>query len=147
MDIETILLIIVASMIGMVLVLAAAAAFLWWRIQRSGEKQLAKRIANLDFRDKLTLGGSLFMDRRIPPVTRIVAVALVLYLAMPFDLIPDFIPVLGFLDDFVIVMLGAAIVLRTIPRSVIEEHVARYEYIEGEARPATKGLPDPNARR
>jgi uncharacterized membrane protein YkvA (DUF1232 family) len=147
MDLQSIVLVIAGAVAGFLLLLATAAAFLWWRIQRSGEKQLAKRIARLEFRDKLALGGSVIVDRRIPPITRIVAVALVLYLAMPFDLIPDFIPIIGFLDDFLIVMLGTAIILRTIPRSVIEEHVSRYEYIEGEAHPVMKGLPEAGPRR
>ena len=146
MDLQTILLIILGVMLGVLLLLAGVAAFVWWRIQRSGEKKLAKRILDLEFRDKISLGANLFMDRRIPPWARIVSVALIVYLALPLDIIPDFIPVIGFLDDFLVVLIGAGVVLRSIPRDVLEEHVSRYEYIEGEARPATKRLPDPNAR-
>jgi uncharacterized membrane protein YkvA (DUF1232 family) len=57
----------------------------------------------------------------------VIALALVLYLAMPLDLIPDFIPVIGHLDDLLIVLIGAGLLLRSIPRYVIEEHVSRYE--------------------
>ena len=146
MDLQTILLISLGVMVGFMLLLAGLAAFVWWRIQRSGEKKLAKRILDLEFRDKISLGANLFMDRRIPPWARIVSVALIVYLALPLDIIPDFIPVIGFLDDFLVVLIGAGVVLRSIPRDVLEEHVSRYEYIEGEARPATKRLPDPNAQ-
>jgi uncharacterized membrane protein YkvA (DUF1232 family) len=146
-DLETIVWIILGTIVGFALAIVALAAFVWWRIQRSGEKQFAKRIAALDFGDKLALGGSLFMDRRIPPWARIVAIALVIYLALPLDLIPDFIPVIGFMDDLLIVIIGAGIVLRAVPRDVLEEHIRRYEYIEGEARPVdNRRLPSPRSR-
>jgi uncharacterized membrane protein YkvA (DUF1232 family) len=146
-DFETFVWITLGVVAGLLLAAVAVAAFLWWKIYTSDEKKLARRIAKLDFRDKLSLAGSVFTDARIPPVTRIVAVALVLYLASPLDLIPDFIPVVGFADDLLIVMIGAGFILRTIPREVIVEHVERFEYIEGESRPATKRLPSPGSRR
>lgn len=134
------------GIIGVLLLLVVAlAAFLWWKIYTSDEKKLARRIGKLEFREKLSLAGSLFTDSRIPAVTRIVAVALVLYLASPIDLIPDFIPVVGLLDDLLIVMIGAGFILRTIPRHVIEEHVERFEFIEGESRPG-KQLPSSGRR-
>jgi uncharacterized membrane protein YkvA (DUF1232 family) len=136
------------GIIGVLLLLVVGlAAFLWWKVYTSDEKKLARRIAKLEFGDKLSLAGSVFRDLRIPMVTRIVAVALVLYLASPIDLIPDFIPVVGFLDDLLIVMIGAGFILRTIPRQVIEEHVQRFEYIEGESRPTSEQLPSPGSRR
>ena len=109
------------------LLLIALAAFMLWRIQRSDEKKLAKRIAKLPFFDKISLAGSLFRDGRIPIAPRIIALALVIYIASPIDLIPDFIPVIGYLDDILIVVIGAGLLLRSIPRYILEEHVARYE--------------------
>jgi uncharacterized membrane protein YkvA (DUF1232 family) len=147
MDWQTALLIFVALVVGWLLLLTAVAGFLWWKVYTSDEKKLARRIAKLEFRDKISLAGSVFTDPRIPPLTRVIAVALVVYLASPIDLIPDFIPFIGLVDDLLIVMIGAGFILRTIPRSVIEEHVKRYEFIEGEARSAAKGLPDPANRR
>lgn len=108
-------------------VFAAAGTFVWWRIQTSDEKKLARRIGRLAFGDKLSLGWALFRDERIGVAPRVIALALVLYLAMPLDLIPDFIPVIGHLDDLLIVMIGAALLLRSIPLYVIEEHVGRFE--------------------
>ena len=64
---------------------------------------------------------------RIGVAPRVIALSLVVYLAMPLDLIPDFIPVVGHFDDLLIVMIGAGLLLRSIPRYVIEEHVSRYE--------------------
>ena len=115
-------------LIGVAMViLAIGAAFVAWRVWRSDERRLAKRIGKLKFRDKLALGRDLFRDPRVPVWARIVAVALVLYLASPIDLLPDFIPVIGLLDDLLIVMVGAGLLLRAVPAYVIEEHVERYE--------------------
>jgi uncharacterized membrane protein YkvA (DUF1232 family) len=143
MDWQTVLLIFLGLVAAWVVFLTAVAAFLWWRIYTSDEKKLARRIGKLDFGDKLSLAGSLFTDPRIPVITRILAVALVVYLASPIDLIPDFIPFIGLVDDLLIVMIGAGFILRTVPRELIEEHVERFEYIEGESRPSTKSLPSP----
>jgi uncharacterized membrane protein YkvA (DUF1232 family) len=52
---------------------------------------------------------------------KLLAGAIVVYAVSPIDLIPDFIPVLGMLDDLVIVPLGIAIVLKMIPREVMDE--------------------------
>jgi uncharacterized membrane protein YkvA (DUF1232 family) len=109
------------------LIWIAVAAFIFWRILRSDERKLAKRIAKLPFFDKISLAGALFRDHRVALPPRLIALVLVLYLAMPLDLIPDFIPVLGYLDDILIVGIGAAVLLRSIPRYIIEEHVGPYE--------------------
>ena len=49
------------------------------------------------------------------------AACVVGYALSPIDLIPDFIPVLGYLDDFIIVPLGVTLVLRMIPKPIMEE--------------------------
>src|SRR3990172_7382647 len=116
------------AVIGIGLLLwIAVAAFVFWRILRSDERKLAKRIAKLPLFDKLSLAGALYGDRRIGLAPRLIALGLVLYLAMPLDIIPDFIPVLGYLDDVLIVVIGVGLLLRAIPRYIIEEHVGRYE--------------------
>ena len=60
-------------------------------------------------------------DPRVPLYAKLLAGAIVVYAVSPIDLIPDFIPVLGMLDDLVIVPLGIAIVLKMIPREVMDE--------------------------
>ncbi len=58
------------------------------------------------------------------------------YAVSPIDLIPDFIPVIGLLDDMIIVPLGLALALKMIPREVMEEHrrEARGRLAEGVPR-------------
>src|SRR5919197_1356090 len=60
-------------------------------------------------------------DRRTPWYARAVAAAVVAYALSPFDLIPDFVPVLGYLDDLVIVPLGIALALKLVPAEVLED--------------------------
>jgi uncharacterized membrane protein YkvA (DUF1232 family) len=60
-------------------------------------------------------------DPRTPWYAKVVAAAVVAYALSPFDLIPDFIPVLGYLDDLIIVPLGIALVLRLLPPAVLAE--------------------------
>lgn len=112
---------------AVLLLLLAIAAYAGWRVYRSDQRALARRIGRLRWRDKLALGFALFSDRRVPIWARIVAVALALYVALPIDIVPDFIPLLGQLDDVLILMIGAGLLLRSIPRAVLEEHVGRLE--------------------
>jgi uncharacterized membrane protein YkvA (DUF1232 family) len=60
-------------------------------------------------------------DPRTPWYAKVVAAAVVAYALSPFDLIPDFIPVLGYLDDLVIVPAGIALVLRLVPADVVAD--------------------------
>ena len=62
--------------------------------------------------DCAVLFARLLRDRRVPRGSKVLVAALIPYLALPFDLIPDFIPVAGQLDDAVLV----ALVLRRVAR-------------------------------
>ena len=61
-------------------------------------------------------------DPRVPWYAKAVALTVAAYALSPIDLIPDFIPVLGYLDDLIIVPIGIAFVRRLIPRELLEEH-------------------------
>jgi len=60
-------------------------------------------------------------DPRTPWYARAVAVAVVAYAFSPIDLIPDFIPVLGYLDDLILVPLGITLALKLIPAAVMAD--------------------------
>jgi uncharacterized membrane protein YkvA (DUF1232 family) len=62
-----------------------------------------------------------YRDPRVPWYAKAVAAATVAYAVSPIDLIPDFIPVLGYLDDLVIVPLGIALSVRLIPAGIMAE--------------------------
>jgi len=61
-------------------------------------------------------------DPRVPWYAKALGIAVAAYALSPIDLIPDFIPVLGYLDDIIIVPLGITLVVKLIPADVMEEH-------------------------
>ena len=61
-------------------------------------------------------------DPRMPWYAKVLVACIVGYLFSPIDLIPDFIPVLGYLDDLIIVPVGLLFVIRLIPPEVMQEH-------------------------
>ena len=60
-------------------------------------------------------------DRRVPWYTRLLAACVIGYAFSPIDLIPDPIPILGYLDDLVLVPLGIALVLKLVPEPVLAD--------------------------
>lgn len=66
-------------------------------------------------------------DPRTPLLVRILAVLVAAYALSPIDLIPDFVPVIGYVDDLLLIPLGLALVVRLTPPEVIEAARARAE--------------------
>jgi uncharacterized membrane protein YkvA (DUF1232 family) len=64
-------------------------------------------------------------DPRTPWAVRLLALLIAAYALSPIDLIPDFVPVLGYLDDLVLIPLGLALVIRLTPAPVIDAARAR----------------------
>jgi uncharacterized membrane protein YkvA (DUF1232 family) len=64
-------------------------------------------------------------DPRVPWYAKALAVVVAGYALSPIDLIPDFIPGLGYLDDVILVPLGILAVVKLIPPGVMAEHRAR----------------------
>ena len=60
-------------------------------------------------------------DPRTPWYAKAVAAFVIAYALSPIDLIPDFIPVLGYLDDLIIVPAGVALLIKMIPKEVLED--------------------------
>ena len=76
-------------------------------------------------------------DPRTPWYAKTLAFAVAAYAFSPIDLIPDFIPLLGHLDDLIIVSAGLWLVLRMIPKDVLAEHRASAEAAAD--RPISRG--------
>ena len=72
--------------------------------------------------DCVILFTRLARDRRVPRRHKWLLVALVGYLSLPFDLIPDFIPVAGALDDAILVAIVLRTVIRKAGRELVREH-------------------------
>jgi uncharacterized membrane protein YkvA (DUF1232 family) len=77
-------------------------------------------------------------DPRTPWPVRLLALAVAAYAFSPIDLIPDFIPVLGYLDDLVLIPLGVALVVRWMPAEVMADAKAKAR--DTAQRPANKGM-------
>lgn len=77
-------------------------------------------------------------DPRAPWFARMLALAVAAYALSPIDLIPDFIPVLGYLDDLVIVPLGLMLVLRLVPAEVLATSQAKARDAAG--RPTSRAM-------
>jgi uncharacterized membrane protein YkvA (DUF1232 family) len=60
-------------------------------------------------------------DPRVPWYTKALALCVVGYALSPLDLIPDFVPIIGYLDDLILIPLGIALVLRLTPAGVLAE--------------------------
>ena len=58
-------------------------------------------------------------DRRTPLAARLIAAAVAAYALSPIDLVPDFIPIIGYLDDLLIVPLGIMLAIRLIPADLM----------------------------
>jgi uncharacterized membrane protein YkvA (DUF1232 family) len=83
-------------------------------------RELAK-----SFKRELTVYRRVLADERTPPSAKIFLGLAIAYLCMPFDLIPDFIPMFGHLDDLVIVPTLVYAALRSIPQELVAEHRAK----------------------
>ena len=57
----------------------------------------------------------------VPWYAKLVAILVVGYALSPIDLIPDFIPVLGYLDDIILIPLGIALVIKLVPENILAE--------------------------
>jgi uncharacterized membrane protein YkvA (DUF1232 family) len=79
-----------------------------------------------------------YRDPRVPWYARLLAAVVVGYAFSPIDLIPDVVPVLGYLDDLILVPLGIWLALKLIPAEVITEARARAQKVMAEGKPVNR---------
>lgn len=77
-------------------------------------------------------------DVRTPWYAKVFTGLVVAYAFSPIDLIPDFIPVLGYVDDLILVPLGVAVAIKMIPREVMDECQIRSEKEFASGKPVNK---------
>ena len=75
-------------------------------------------------------------DPRVPWHAKAVAAAVAAYALSPIDLIPDFVPVIGYVDDLLIVPAGIWLAVRLVPPEILEEH--RRAAAEAITRPVSR---------
>ena len=73
----------------------------------------------------IRLAWALLRDPRVPGGQKLILAGIVGYLILPIDLIPDFVPVLGQLDDIAVVLLGLDLFIRSAPQEIVDEHLSR----------------------
>lgn len=76
-------------------------------------------------RQYLALYSAIYRDPRTPWLARCLLGAALAYVALPFDLIPDFLPVIGHLDDVLIVPGLIFLAIRLVPPEVYDDHQQR----------------------
>ena len=112
---------VLETMTGLVLVYLLFLGGLW-RYSRKHPEVVTMREALRLLPDVLRLVRRLAADRTLPRSVRFRLLVLVAYLAVPFDLVPDFIPVLGYADD----VLAVALVLRSVVRKAGPDALDRH---------------------
>jgi uncharacterized membrane protein YkvA (DUF1232 family) len=88
------------------------------RLGVPGVIQLVRHLPRL-----IKLFGRLVKDPRVALTPKLILAAAFLYLILPLDFLPDFIPGIGQLDDMLVIVIAARFFLKLCPREVIREHV------------------------
>ena len=77
-------------------------------------------------------------DPRVPWYARVFMALIVAYAFSPLDLIPDFVPILGYLDDLLLIPLGIWLALKMVPEPVMADCRARAAELTAAGRPASR---------
>lgn len=113
---------VVAAVVGgVVLLWAVLVGLLWVAARRTSQRVDLRNVLRL-VPDLVRLTHRLARDPSLPRGVRLRLVALLVYLALPLDLVPDVIPVVGYADDVVVV----ALVLRSVVRRAGPEAIERH---------------------
>ncbi|WP_144783460.1 YkvA family protein [Microbacterium sp. BH-3-3-3] len=106
---------------GLVVLWLLLVAVLWWQQRRSGEAVDWRSVLRLA-PDVVRLLRRLTADPTVPPGTRWWLGGLLVYLLLPIDLIPDFLPVIGYADDAIVVAIALRFAIRHAGMPAIERH-------------------------
>ena len=94
---------------------------LFWFVRWLSHREPYSSFMKLRTRQKVTFSRLLLRDKgkKVPLYVKLILVVLVIYLSIPFDIVPDFIPVIGYLDDVALVLLALALVIKLLPQAVV----------------------------
>ena len=73
-----------------------------------------------------------------PWYAKLFVAGIVAYAFTPIDLIPDFVPTLGYLDDLILIPIGIALAIRMVPSSVLAECRARAQEVMSQGKPVSR---------
>ena len=77
-------------------------------------------------------------DPRTPWYAKLLVAGIIAYAFSPIDLIPDFVPVLGYMDDLILIPLGIALAIKLIPHSVLAECRTRAQETIQNGKPVSR---------
>lgn len=100
-------------------------------------------LARLKRRAKALKGETyvLYLAARHPATpwyAKLLVAVIVAYAFSPIDLIPDFVPVLGYLDDLVLIPLGIALAIKLVPQAVLDECYAKVQAARQAGKPTSR---------
>ena len=98
-----------------------------------GKREPYSNFIKLRTRRKLTFVRLMMGDDRVPMYVKLIPILLLLYLTSPIDLVPDFIPVLGYMDDVVIALLALALIIRLTSGPVVLDLLQRAQLADAPA--------------
>lgn len=109
----------------------------WYYSIRDGYKVKIEQLREKGRRLKKELVALYFAYRMpgVPFYAKIIAALVVAYALSPIDLIPDFIPVIGYLDDLIIIPFGITLAIKLIPEDIMEECRVKAEKLIEESVP------------
>ena len=80
----------------------------------------------------------LMTDRRVPLRAKLIVPAAIVYLIVPYDIVPDIIPIAGLLDDILALIIAVGLVVTIVPREILSEHLGRRRRSNGASQPKGK---------
>jgi uncharacterized membrane protein YkvA (DUF1232 family) len=112
---------LVQILAGLLVIYAVLLIVLWLYVRKHPETLTMKDALRL-LPDLLRLLKRLAMDRKVPVGVRIRIFLLLVYLLLPIDLVPDFVPIIGYADDVIIVAMVLRSVIRRAGTGPLESH-------------------------